>query len=473
MLAVLRIAISSRLKRRSPVFRAGAVIYRFIDRLLDRVALLSGILPLRWLPTVWLRRLYFRARANSDFATGVRVADAMLERPLTRTQIYEIAPVYSVLGRQDYAQTLWRQAEANVATEPGYSEFLRMNARLFSPFFFGNYGHVAHMELYLRAQELGLMASKDNVFLGSRSMTLGSYLLEIFADRLRFESRPSVKLVELAERFGEIVNLFELTDGSYVTLPELGFLVERAWYECHDRPAFALPAHFADRRREFLAKRGGDDQSWWVTFHVRSRGDQAATLRDATLENYLPAMRDVIARGGWVIRLGDPSMPSLPAMERSIDLPHADDRTPDLDIAFMAGAIFAVGVNSGPAYVPGLFDRPALLTNWPNLGNIPWYRHYRLLPRHARWIGNEKELSLRERCSGVAGQCESVLDAESKGVIFSENSSEEILTAVQAMFNPAVLSSKQRRAAEILSDHSLYPLMIDENFMNNSSGFLN
>jgi putative glycosyltransferase (TIGR04372 family) len=466
------IFVASHVKKDSLLYGMLRFVYRRLIKLRAIFDNALSLLPLKLLSTDILRRLFWKEFNDNRFDHAFAIAEIMQQRPISRMYLIEIAVIYDQLGQIQHARNLWRRAEEVKASEAAYQKFDKQNKRLFSPMYFAAIGHVAHMEIYLRAQELGMIKKRENIFVGSPKLTGGSALIQVYRDLLTFQEKPSPNLMKTAVAYGEIMPLIEKTDGSYQEYNFLGPEVELAWYKKFDKSPFSPPEHFLTLRDEFLRKRGLDPNNFWVTLHVRSAGDPTRSLRDATLENYKKAIQFILDRGGYVVRLGDPSMLTLDMGPHVIDLAHAPDRTPELDIAFVAQARFAICVNSGPAYIPGIFDIPALATNWPNLSNIPWFRKYRLLPRHACYISTGKELSLSARLSPQVGMIESHLDAQTKDIRFEENSAEEILGAVRDMFDFPDVTPEQVRGQEILRYNGCYPLLIDQGFLEQNRQFL-
>ena len=66
------------------------------------------------------------------------------------------------------------------------------------------------------------------------------------------------------------------------------------------------------------------DNDWFVAIHVRegSHRDQAR-LPNADIKSYLPMIKEIVSRGGHVVRMGSPLMTPLPKMNNVIDYAHA------------------------------------------------------------------------------------------------------------------------------------------------------
>ncbi len=116
---------------------------------------------------------------------------------------------------------------------------------------------------------------------------------------------------------------------------------------------------------------GIPEGAWFVGLHVRERGfyndKEEYTCRNGTIANYLPAIKEITSRGGWVVRLGDKSMTPLPPMERVIDYPHTKQKSDLMDMYWLSECRFYIGMSSGILDTAWLFQRPMVLTNMTNM----------------------------------------------------------------------------------------------------------
>jgi putative glycosyltransferase (TIGR04372 family) len=100
---------------------------------------------------------------------------------------------------------------------------------------------------------------------------------------------------------------------------------------------------------------------------VRNTGS-GHSRRNQPIETYFAAVKEVIASGGWVIRVGDNSMKKFPDLERFIDLAVSNQDLTSLHLYALARAKFFIGTTSGPASIPPLFGVPSLVTNATSIG---------------------------------------------------------------------------------------------------------
>ncbi len=107
--------------------------------------------------------------------------------------------------------------------------------------------------------------------------------------------------------------------------------------------------------------------AWYVGVHCRESGytphEPAHDFRNAAVENYFPAMAAVVERGGFCIRLGDPTMKPLPPLPGVIDYAHSPLRSDWMDVFLCAGCKFFLGSASGLGQVAGVFGVPCATAN--------------------------------------------------------------------------------------------------------------
>ena len=79
------------------------------------------------------------------------------------------------------------------------------------------------------------------------------------------------------------------------------------------------------------------ENDWFVTCHVREpfykdRDD----YRDSDISSFFLAFKEIVANGGWVIRMGDKSMSPIPKMNNVIDYATSEHKSDWMDIFLCA-----------------------------------------------------------------------------------------------------------------------------------------
>jgi putative glycosyltransferase (TIGR04372 family) len=203
-----------------------------------------------------------------------------------------------------------------------------------------------------------------------------------------------------------------------------------------------IDVHLDERKRrtgESLKSHIGlPGDAWFVCLHVREPGywndKDAGAPRNASIGNYVEAIREVTRRGGWVVRMGDPSMTRLPPMERVIDYPFTDAKSELMDAYLLSECRLYIGMQSGIFDVAVLFQRPIILTNMPAwLFPFPLKRGDTALFKHVFCKSRGRFLSIKEWLSepwGATAPNPSQADYE-----YHENTPEELRTVVAEYFD--------------------------------------
>ena len=208
------------------------------------------------------------------------------------------------------------------------------------------------------------------------------------------------------------------------------------WEKQHDE---FLSVRLADEKRhraeQIRAAMGIPQSDWFVCLHVREAGflrdGERAAYRNASIQNYFKGMQLVTDAGGWVVRLGDPSMTPLPSMERVIDYPHTKFWCDLMDIYLVSECRFYLGTNSGPADVARLFQKAMVLTNiteWSKL--FPARKGDLVIFKHLFSRSRNRFLSLSEISREPAGECQ-IFPHPGEDYVFSENTAEEIRDVIE------------------------------------------
>jgi len=231
-------------------------------------------------------------------------------------------------------------------------------------------------------------------------------------------------------------------DGRGLEMNHLYVLVQRKWEESGREPLVNLPDKYIAAGWDLLRNRGLPDDGWFVSFHARSGGFRPDSVtsgltyyRNSSIENYLPAIKAIRERGGWVVRLGDSSMPPLPEMEGAIDYAHADWREDWLDVFFLAQNRFYVGVPSGPNAVAQMFQVPMVCVNWFPFEDWPAPSGTIVIFKRYCRTDDGSGLTVEEMANPPIRGLFSKDAFDAKGIEVIENSPQEILDAVIEMMD--------------------------------------
>jgi putative glycosyltransferase (TIGR04372 family) len=231
-------------------------------------------------------------------------------------------------------------------------------------------------------------------------------------------------------------HLFAVMDASGKQICEF-FIAERAiqaqWEEEGRSHLLTLSDSDHERGWRCLRGLGVPADAWFVGLHVREGRVKGA--RNADINTYSLAMESIVARGGWVIRMGDPSMTPLPPMPQVIDYAHGQVRSDWMDVFLWAQCRFFIGTQSGPLMVPPTFGVPCVLTNSSSLGLRLWFNKdlciFKLF-----WSKSEaRYLNFAELVASALGWVESAKYLASQGIKLVDNTPKEINEVVIEMLD--------------------------------------
>jgi len=309
----------------------------------------------------------------------------------------------------------------------------------------GSVGNHYAIEGLLKANQYGLRSAKKLFLLFPenaqlRNPALFSYFepyLNVIRDE---ESIKSLKRLEsiltLSIGYG-----LSMHDG----FPLMDFAANRAEMEREKQGLELAIFQLSDRHREMgtkaLKKLGLPKDAWYVTLHVRESGYRGETpantteqCRNANPLDYLKAIKTVTNAGGWVFRMGDPSMTPLPSMPQVIDYALHEIRSDWMDVFLGATCLFCIGTASGYFRIPRYFGVPVIFTNCIN--TVPYFSLMEFdlyLPRLLKLKSGNKYLSFQELLSPPISMFWSWKSYRDSGLHWEENTPEELEMATREM----------------------------------------
>ena len=199
---------------------------------------------------------------------------------------------------------------------------------------------------------------------------------------------------------------------------------------------------------------------WFVCLHVRESGFRSdegrRELRNANILTYIPAIKEITSRGGWVVRMGDDTMTPLPSMENVIDYPFTKYKSDFMDLCLIQNCLFYIGSQSGPHDIARLISKNTLLVNMFAWNLDPRGIRGRGILKHVYSKREKRYLSIKELLTRDWGAksmdiSHGVFDGDN--YIASENSEGEISRAVLEYMdflsnNDLSLTSKQKEFNE-------------------------
>jgi len=310
------------------------------------------------------------------------------------------------------------------------------------------FGELSHaVDVYIKARKLGLTPKVKAILTTRSEWVCNKVLLEYWHEQHPGEITILTDPVDVAEmeetyeRCELDMHIFRLADDRVLhtnwASPEIWAL----WEDAGGGPLLKLRDDHRQKGADWLQQRGMPKDAWFAALHVREPGYHAETgstwddnqHRDGRIEDYLQTIKAITDRGGWVVRIGDPSMTPLPDMAQVIDYAVSTDRAEELDIFFCAAAKFMVAVSSGGLAVANVFGTPIVGVNMFPPGDPPFSHRDLYIPKLFRRRDTGKYLNAAEMVAPPRRLMQSPRYYEEHGLEVISNTPEEIREAVEEM----------------------------------------
>jgi len=311
----------------------------------------------------------------------------------------------------------------------------RLGVRILDPSWSGAVGHISILGQLAQAQELGWLTDERRVVIANRRDTANlAYLryLEEYFPIVFLEVSSSDELRRTLWPIYEYLQMIRFRDGPVDYWSAISS-VDEEWNRQARAPLLSLKEMDRARSEPIFRAWGMPEGSWFVCFHIRQGPHSDRRSGNADPLTYLSAMKEVVRRGGFAIRMGNPAMTPLPKLAGVIDYAHAKDRTDWLDVALWAQCTFFVGTNSGPLGIPASFGVPTLSTNVNHLGLVPSMRNSMFIPKLCSVDGNRNPISF-SRLLDMPHAWTSLKQHAEVNVRLIDNSPDELRLAVIEMF---------------------------------------
>ena len=297
-------------------------------------------------------------------------------------------------------------------------------------------GHLAlDPDVYVKAGLLGWRPAYRGVLLAPGGRVVNPCLLRHWERYLTIIRHPvlTALLAPLA-RMPQLrydLSVLHLADGQRVKILPAVYRVQQAYEHAYaGQPLLRLSLEEEARGRQQLRELGLPPQAWFVCLHVRESGylpERAYhSYRNADIMTYLPAVDAIVARGGWVIRMGDPSMKRLPRMPGVVDYVHSGLQRDWMDIFCFARCRFFLGDTSGPFVAAFAFGVPCAVANQIPMGHGAYSARDLWMPKRYRSLREHRELTFAEVLRSPWRSLGRTADYEAAGIGWVDNHPEEI-----------------------------------------------
>lgn len=247
------------------------------------------------------------------------------------------------------------------------------------------------------------------------------------------------------------------------TIVDLKYDPYHAALEAYDGPPLlALSEEDRERGRAILRRMGLPENAWFVCVHCREAGFLPNlpyhAYRDADIGHCVPAMRAIVERGGFVFRMGDPSMRPLAPQEGVIDYAHHALRSPFMDIFLSSQCRFFLGSSSGLFCVAGVFGVPVGCVNMAPLESLPFFKGNLCIPKLLYSTREKRLLHFPEILGSSLGSTYHVEQFQQQGMEVLENEPADILDLAEELFELSSGTAQADPEAEALRGrfHALF-----------------
>lgn len=200
-----------------------------------------------------------------------------------------------------------------------------------------------------------------------------------------------------------------------------------------------LPEHLEFGER-ILRNLGLPSDAWYVCIHNRESGysgnshDFDQGFRNGTISSYLLAAREVVRRGGWCIRMGDPSMVPLRPEYGIIDYAHSSFRSEAMDIFLCATSKVFLGNSSGLSMLAAFFGTTVGAANQIPLSNCLMQGSNNIsIPKLVTLNGDI--VPFKELLNSPVGSYRSETEFLENNFFYIDNNSEELLDLLEELLD--------------------------------------
>ncbi|HWK32738.1 MAG TPA: TIGR04372 family glycosyltransferase [Hyphomicrobium sp.] len=302
------------------------------------------------------------------------------------------------------------------------------------------YGHIGLLDSYIKMAELGMYPDANRILLAPPDKVSNREFLsywDTYFTVVRDEALVD-ELFPYQRMIGDNFQAYPGKDGAAEPWTRAAARAHIEWARQKRAPLLQVSA--ADRAigEQTLAALKVPKDAWYVGLHVRESGYYGesaggiSTHRNAAIEDYLPAIKAITDRGGYVIRLGDKSMRPLPPMERVIDYARSPHKSPQADIFLCSTSRFVIGTTSGLTTACLAFGTPMVLVNCISNDWQLWSADTDFIVKRIWDMRGKRYLTFSEAFTQpVQGYLINAAVLRRKGLIIISNTPQEIEEAVR------------------------------------------
>jgi putative glycosyltransferase (TIGR04372 family) len=223
--------------------------------------------------------------------------------------------------------------------------------------------------------------------------------------------------------------------------------VEQRWHQENRQPLLRLEDSQVELLQIQKSAWGMSADDWYVCLHVRSGGfyaegtGTAQDFRNTPIEDYYSTISLILAAGGWVVRMGNSSMPPLDKNRfgalagRVVDYAHATERSAALDVALCASCRLFISTNSGLHAIAHAFGRPVCGVNFPINVGTPCFAEGVFIPQQYFSLKSGRPLSFEEILSSDLVYANHSFHFQRADIELRRNKPDDIVAVIREALN--------------------------------------
>jgi putative glycosyltransferase (TIGR04372 family) len=302
------------------------------------------------------------------------------------------------------------------------------------------FGHIGLLDTYIKMVRLGMLADGNHLLLAPKNKVSNQAFLDLWSEYFVIIRDQSLvdELFPYQRYIGRSFMAYPGDGGNAEHWTSAGARASMEWTEKSLEPLLKLDKEELQNGDTRLQSLGVPKGGWYVGLHVREGGfyneaqGGSNEHRNARIEDYLPAIKEVTGRGGWVVRLGDVSMLPLPEdIPGVIDYALSTEKSEEMDMFLLATCRFIIGTTTGLTTAAQCFGTPMVLVNCLSGDWQLWTGNIDFITKLIYDTRQRRHLSYREVYTESFQKL--LIDnqlMQRKGFIAKANSPEDILQAV-------------------------------------------
>lgn len=352
-----------------------------------------------------------------------------------RRKVFNIFLLDSNISDMEKYMQKFEDVQSDYIKAHGFDKF---DFRFCSAFLFSTYNASAYLDTYLKAMELGLKPkNKLFVLLPKNENIKNPYMLEVWGRFITvIRDEETIELFSKIRKYVEYdIDYACSLNGIAMYIEHARVIVQNEWEARGLKPLLDISSDGKEFGWGLLEQHGIEKGRWFVSLHVRDSGyllgshgieSDPNKYRNADIDTYMDAVRSIVKRGGYVIRVGDPNMKPIPPMDGLFDYAHSSIRSNKMDIFLFSQCRFFIATNSGPLLVPCIFGVPVVITNLLPVSQRPWTKNTFYLPKLLWLNGKNRYATFGEILSSEIGVFHSTAKYQEKNIRIVDNTAAEI-----------------------------------------------